>query len=115
MPDERRALITGAAGQDGYYLSELLIAEGWRVFGLTLRHSNGQHDVFPGVEIVEGDITDMDGLRRIFNDVWPKEVYNLAAQSHAGLSFKFPCMTAEVNYIGALHVLELCRSYGAAL
>lgn len=115
MSDERRALITGAAGQDGYYLSELLISQGWRVFGLTLRHSDGQHDVFPGVEIIEGDITDMDGLRLVFSTVKPHEVYNLAAQSHAGLSFKFPCMTAEVNYIGALHILELCQSYGAAL
>lgn len=114
MKEQRHAFITGAAGQDGYYLSEYLQSQGWKVFGLIRRHSDGKRDVAPGTIVIEGDVTDVNGLRIIFERVRPTEVYNLAAQSHAGLSFDYPIYTMEVNAVGAMNVLELCRSYRAA-
>ena len=114
MSEQQRALITGAAGQDGYYLSEHLQAEGMEVFGLIRRHADGKRDVAPGTIAIEGDMTDLHGLREIFNRVRPREVYNLAAQSHAGLSFHTPLYTMQVNAIGAINVLNLSLEFESA-
>src|SRR3990167_3176590 len=114
MNDKRRALVTGAAGQDGYYLSELLQAEGMEFFGLIRRHADGKRDAALGTIAIEGDITDLHRLREIFNRARPHEVYNLAAQSHAGLSFQTTLYTMQVNAIGAINVLNLSREFGSA-
>lgn len=111
---QRTALITGAAGQDGHYLAEVLLERGYRVFGLIRRSSQGK-SVPPGIDVVEGDVTDAGGIMRLFRQARPDEVYHLAAQSHVGLSFDLPRPTFEVNTLGCINVLEAARLYGARM
>lgn len=105
-----RAFVTGASGQDGSYLMELLLSKGYEVYGLIRRHS---HDHLPRIEhlrgqvnLLEGDVLDQMSLTRALQESKPDEVYNLAAQSFVGVSFKEPAHTAEVTGIGALKMLE---------
>ena len=110
MNVQRRILITGAAGQDGHYLSELLLAEGSIVYGLEPRR--GHEKPMPlGVISIDGDVTDFPSLFRAFAIANPDEVYNLAGQSHVLTSFKSPIQTWNVNAVGVINCLELCRSY----
>jgi GDPmannose 4,6-dehydratase len=115
----RRALITGITGQDGSYLADLLLSKGYEVHGLVRRSSTSglarlehilQHPVL-GQRIVlhHGDVTDGQALSRIMLEAAPDEIYNLAAQSHVGVSFEQPVYTAMVTGIGALNVLEAAR------
>lgn len=118
MTDTRRALITGITGQDGGHLAELLHAEGYEIFGLI----RGQHNPrrlaveteFPYVTLLEGDLADPTSLVRAVEVSQPDEVYNLAAISHVGYSFKNPTLTAEVTGKGVLNVLEAVRLSGLA-
>lgn len=109
---QKRALITGVTGQDGSYLAELLLEEGYKVFGLMRRVStpniaNIQHLLDDeDFELIDGDITDVSSLSRALSYSCPDEVYNLAAQSFVGTSWKQPLLTASVTGIGALNVLE---------
>ena len=110
------AIITGATGQDGSYLSELLLDKGYTVVGLRRRSSSEkgleriQHllnnDKF---KLVEADITDSGCVNNLIRDYLPHEVYNLAAQSHVGTSFKQPLYTTQVNIEGPLNFLEAIR------
>lgn len=120
--DGKVALITGITGQDGIYLSELLLAEGYRVHGIQRRSSSsrpgrgGNHDrgrcgVAGRVQFHVGDLLDPIGIRRIISEVQPTEVYNLAAQSHVHASFDNPIYTAEVVAMGTLNILEALRDY----
>jgi len=112
----KKALITGVTGQDGSYLAELLLEKGYQVYGIqrrasvpnTLRidHLYGHPDFFT----VYGDCTDSLNLWRIINKIRPDEIYNLAAQSHVGISFEQPEFTHNVNALGPLRVLEALRS-----
>src|SRR3982750_4119396 len=97
----RRALITGITGQDGSYLSELLLAKGYEVHGIVRRSSSFStgridhlfkdlHKTGPSVKLHYGDLTDGTGLRRVLETVMPDEVYNLGAQSHVRVSFEIP-------------------------
>lgn len=106
-----RAFITGITGQDGEYLSELLISKGYDVYGL-VRRSAQPKTIPKGVIAVPGDVTD-SGLTDIIADLNPDEVYNLAAMSHVGESFKIPRATFEINAIGAINVLEGAKRCGA--
>lgn len=109
----KKVLITGINGQDGSYLAELLLENGYQVFGLLragsheplsrIQHLTGQ------IELIEGDITDLDSLTKLFKSTQPDEVYNLAAQSHVGLSFEQPVMTAQITGVGAANVFEAAR------
>lgn len=112
----RSALITGITGQDGGHLAELLHAKGYEVFGLIRGQSNPRRaDVareFPFAHLVDGDLTDLGSLVRAVQTAEPDEVYNLAAVSHVGYSFKNPTHTAEVTGRGALNVLEAVRLAG---
>ncbi len=101
------ALITGVTGQDGWYLAEYLQALDYRVFGLVRRSAQGR-EIPPGIEVIEGDVTAPPMLPEV------AEVYNLAAMSHVGESFKSPRHTFEVNALGALNMLEHARKCGAA-
>jgi GDPmannose 4,6-dehydratase len=118
----KRALITGITGQDGSYLTELLLAKGYEVHGLLRRASSFNteridhlyHDPHlsgPKLTLHYGDVTDGTLLRRVLETVQPDEVYNLAAQSHVRVSFDVPEYTADVVAVGALRLLEAVRDY----
>ncbi|TCK62368.1 GDP-mannose 4,6-dehydratase [Seleniivibrio woodruffii] len=113
----RTAIITGVTGQDGAYLSELLINKGYRVYGTYRRTSSVnfwrleelgilKH---PSLNLVEYDLTDQPNSIRLVNSVQPDEIYNLAAQSFVGVSFEQPVTTSQITGIGALHLLEAVR------
>ena len=114
------ALITGATGQDGAYLSELLLAKGYTVHGVKRRSSSFNtarvDDLYQdphgsGVRFFlhYGDMTDLTNLIRIIQDVRPTEIYNLAAQSHVQVSFETPEYTANADALGTLRLLEAIR------
>jgi GDPmannose 4,6-dehydratase len=116
----RRALITGVTGQDGSYLAEFLLAQGYEVHGIKRRASlfNTQrvdhiyedpHVAHQRFVLHYGDLTDSSNLTRILSEVQPDEVYNLGAQSHVAVSFEAPEYTADVDAIGALRLLEAIR------
>ena len=116
----KRALLTGVTGQDGAYLSELLIKKGYEVHGIKRRaslfntdridhlyqdpHENNRHFV-----LHYGDLTDSTNLIRIIQDVQPDEIYNLGAMSHVKVSFDTPEYTANADGIGTLRILEAVR------
>lgn len=108
----KRAFITGVGGQDGHYLAHLLASKGYEIHGLVRRTStrNPMLNLLPNnVQLHEGDITDFASIYRLINEIRPHEIYNLAAQSHVGTSFKEPLHTTQVNYIGTLNILESAR------
>jgi GDPmannose 4,6-dehydratase len=115
------ALITGVTGQDGSYLTELLLGKGYEVHGVIRRASSFNTDRInhlytdphqgTRLRLHHGDLYDSGGLRRIMDQVQPDEVYNLGAQSHVRVSFDQPEFTAEVVGLGALRVLEALRSH----
>ncbi len=112
-----RALITGVTGQDGAYLSQLLLEKGYEVFGMARRTSNGDfHDgrmrwlkVVDKVRIVDGDLTDLSSMARLVKEFQPDEVYNLGAQSFVGTSWGQPLLTANVTGVGVANILEAVR------
>jgi GDPmannose 4,6-dehydratase len=111
----RRALITGVSGQDGAYLSRLLIDKGYRVYGLVARRSSEalwrlrELGVEGGVEILTGDVTDASSLLRAVEQAAPAELYNLAAQSFVDRSWDLPAVTAQVTGMAVLNALEAVR------
>lgn len=107
-----RALVTGVTGQDGYYLSELLIQKGYEVVGMIRRRATSTTThLNHAVSFVEGDLTDQSSLDKVIADVKPNEVYNLAAQSFVPTSFTHPVMTADVTGLGMTRLLEAVRKY----
>lgn len=116
------ALITGITGQDGSYLAELLFEKGYQVHGLIRRHSiSNTSRIDHIIEREEGkgrfflhfaDVTDSSNLMRLIAEIQPTEVYNLAAQSHVGVSFDVPEYTAEATGISTLKLLEAIRVNG---
>jgi GDPmannose 4,6-dehydratase len=111
----RTALITGITGQDGAYLSQLLLEHGYRVFGLLARRGSDtlwrlrELDVEGAVELVNGDLTDLSSIMRAIEVSRPDEIYNLGAQSYVGASWQQPVLTAAVSGLGAVNVLEALR------
>ena len=111
----KKALITGINGQDGSYLAELLLEKGYEVFGTLKRNSVAENQtfrldpVFGKVKLEYADLTDMASLVRVMTKVMPDEVYNLAAQSHVGISFDQPVYTAQATGVGTLNLLEAVR------
>jgi GDPmannose 4,6-dehydratase len=117
------ALITGITGQDGAYLTELLLGKGYVVHGVKRRSSlfntaridhlyQDPHSPNPRLILHYGDMTDSSSLYRIIAEAQPDEIYNLAAQSHVAVSFEEPEYTANADAIGALRVLEAIRNLG---
>ena len=104
-----RALVTGVTGQDGPYLSELLIAEGYEVAGLVLPGESVPEAVPAAVHLLEGSLTDSGSLRTALAEVRPSEVYNLAAATSVADSFDNPVTVAEVTGLGVLRLLEAIR------
>ncbi|MGQ0637283.1 MAG: GDP-mannose 4,6-dehydratase [Planctomycetaceae bacterium] len=104
----RVALITGITGQDGSYLTELLLAKGYEVHGTRPAGGYGL-PVDPRVQVHHTDLLDGSGLTAIFDRAQPHEVYHLAAQSHVRLSFDLPVYTVQVTGVGSLRLLEATR------
>ena len=110
-----RALVTGITGQDGLYLSELLLSKGYEVFGLIRGQNNPKRalvqSVAPDVTLLTGDLTDLSSLLRAFEAAAPDEVYNLGAISFVAYSWENAHLTAEVTGKGVLNILEALRLY----
>lgn len=117
------ALITGVTGQDGAYLSELLLKKGYEVHGIKRRSSlfntdrvdhlyQDQHEKDVNFFLHFGDLTDATNIIRIIQEVQPDEIYNLAAMSHVQVSFETPEYTANVDALGTLRILEAVRILG---
>ena len=119
----KKAIITGVNGQDGAYLSELLLNKGYEVHGIRRRSSifNTQridhlirdwHEKGNNFILHHGDLTDSTNLIRIIQEIQPDEIYNLAAMSHVHVSFEMPEYTANADGIGTLRILEAVRLLG---
>lgn len=119
----KKAIITGVTGQDGAYLSELLLAKGYEVHGIKRRSSlfntdridhlyQDPHEKNLHFKLHYGDLTDSTNLIRIIQDVQPDEIYNLGAMSHVKVSFDTPEYTANADGIGTLRILEAVRLLG---
>lgn len=119
----KKALITGITGQDGSYLTELLLGKGYEVYGIIRRASTfntervdhiyqDPHESGRRLHLVYGDLNDASSLNKILRDVEPAEIYNLGAQSHVRVSFDIPEYTAEVGGLGTLRLLEAIRETG---
>ena len=110
-----RALITGITGQDGLYLSELLLSKGYEVYGLIRGQNNPKLDLVrqtvPEVKLLNGDLTDVLSLARVLNIAQPDEVYNLGAISFVAYSWENSSMTSDVTGKGVLNILEATRLY----
>lgn len=116
----KRALVTGITGQDGSYLSELLISKGYEVHGIIRRSSSfnteridhlyhDPHEKTVRLVLHYGDLTDGSSLRSIISQIQPAEIYNLGAQSHVRVSFDQPVYTVEADALGTLVLLEALR------
>lgn len=126
----KKAFITGVTGQDGSYLVDLLISKGYEVHGLIRQSTQFTPDrwghlksamLSRKLEVHHGDLMDASGMRAMLENIQPDEVYNLAAQSHVGISFEQPVNTSEVTALGALNLLDAikrsklnCRFYQAS-
>jgi GDPmannose 4,6-dehydratase len=119
----KKALITGVTGQDGSYLTEILIKKGYEVHGIIRRSSSfntGRIDhLYGNKEILNksmflhyGDLVDTSNLNRLLEKIEPDEIYNLAAQSHVKVSFELPDYTAQVDGLGTLRFLDAIREVG---
>jgi GDPmannose 4,6-dehydratase len=112
-----RALITGITGQDGLYLSELLLGKGYEVFGLIRGQNNPKAElvaqVVPDVRVLTGDLTDLSSLLRALRVAQPDEVYNLGAVSFVAYSWEQAALTTEVTATGVLNILEAIRLHAA--
>jgi len=115
----KTALITGTAGQDGGHLAKLLHEKGYKVYGTLRGQLEASHPRYqsvqremPFLKIVMADLTDLAALTRAMQDIKPDEVYNLAAISHVGYSFRDPVLTADVTGKGVLNMLEAIRLAG---
>jgi GDPmannose 4,6-dehydratase len=115
----RAAVITGVTGQDGSYLAELLLSKDYDVYGIARRTSRSNTERIVGILdhprffLKEADLTDVNSLRSVFEEVSHYkriEVYNLGAQSHVHTSFRQPELTADVDALGPLRILEILRS-----
>ena len=120
----KRALITGITGQDGSYLAELLLEKGYEVHGLVRRAStfnrgriehlfSDMNTPDRPIRLHYGDLCDSNSLLRVLRESQPDEVYNLAAQSHVGISFEIPEYTGDVTALGTTRLLEAIRTLGA--
>ena len=113
MTDRKTALITGITGQDGSYLAELLLEQGYRVVGMTRRSSTTgderiQH-LAGRIELIQGDLLDGSSLVAALEETRPREVYNLAAQSFVPTSWNQPVLTGEFTGLGVTRMLEAIR------
>ncbi len=113
----RKALITGITGQDGAYLAQFLLQQGYEVYGLLRRSASAEVigerlrwlGVIDDLRLIDGDLSDLSSVLRIMSEVKPDEVYNLAAQSFVHASWQQPLLTGSITGLGAVNVLEAVR------
>ena len=116
MSEQKVALITGVTGQDGSYLAELLLEKGYRVVGTDRRKDDDTFwrlkslGIDQEVETTFMDLLDMPNIFNVLREFQPDEVYNLAAQSAVGTSFKAPYLTSDINSMGVLRLLDGIRT-----
>lgn len=119
----KKALITGITGQDGSYLTELLLSKGYEVHGIIRRSSSfntsridhlyrDRHETGAQLFLHYGDLSDSTNLFQLISSIRPDEIYNLGAMSHVAVSFEMPEYTADVDGVGALRILNAIRSCG---
>ena len=119
----KSALITGITGQDGSYLTDLLLSKGYTIYGIIRRSSSfntgridhiykDPHDPNPNLRLVYGDLNDASSLNKIIRTIAPDEIYNLGAQSHVRVSFDVPEYTGEITGLGTVRLLEAIRETG---
>jgi len=112
---DKKAVIFGVTGQDGYYLSRLLSDKGYSVVGVCRRTSTSNTTRIDkliksgALQIVQGDVTDFGSVYDVISEHRPDEIYNLAAQSHVGISFNQPSLTWDITAKGCLNILEVVR------
>jgi GDPmannose 4,6-dehydratase len=108
----KKAFITGIGGQDGSYLSEYLLGLGYEVHGIVRRNSTPENqqsridDLRDKIHVYYGDMLDQSSIERLFDEIQPDEIYNIAAQSHVRISFDIPQFTVQTNSLGVLNILE---------
>ncbi len=114
----KKALITGISGQDGAYLAELLLQKGYKVYG-GLRRTAGIYSwrlmrlgIVNDVEFIDFELFEYSNIKKVLATIQPDEIYNLAAQSFVGLSFEQPLLTADIDALGVLRILEAVRELG---
>ncbi len=123
LSSRKKALITGITGQDGSYLTELLLNKGYEVYGLIRRSSSfntdridhlyrDPHEKNVHLHLIYGDLNDASSLNRWMKTINPQEIYNLGAQSHVKVSFDIPEYTAEITGLGTIRLLEAIRDAG---
>src|SRR4051794_1236914 len=111
----KKALITGISGQDGSYLTELLLEQGYQVAGIVRCGGRDEADLqrirrsLEHIELHEADITDLPSLIKVLDEARPTEIYNLASQSHVSKSFDEPLLTVQTAGMGALNLFEAVR------
>lgn len=114
---KKKALITGISGQDGSYLAEHLLLNGYEVHGIIRRNSVPEHQdsrllyLQGRIKTYYGDLLDVPSLTRIVGEVMPDEIYNLGAMSHVRISFDVPSFTIQTNAMGVLNILEVYRTF----
>ena len=116
MAKQKVALVTGVTGQDGAYLSELLLNTQYKVYGLVRRSSTPNRDNIS--HFIDhsnfipfyGDLSDTNSLLSMLRDIKPDEIYNLGAQSDVGISFDIPVSTGDINALGAMRIIDCVRT-----
>lgn len=119
----KKALVTGITGQDGSYLAEFLLSQGYEVYGIIRRSSSfntaridpiyeDPHVLNSRLRLIYGDLNDASSLNKIIRTIRPDEIYNLGAQSHVRVSFDIPEYTGEVSGLGTVRLLEAIRESG---
>jgi GDPmannose 4,6-dehydratase len=119
----KKALVTGITGQDGSYLTELLLGKGYEVYGIIRRSSSfntgridhlykDPHEKNVRLKLIYGDLIDSSSVNKIIRTIRPDEIYNLGAQSHVRVSFDIPEYTADIVALGTLRILEALRESG---
>jgi len=111
----KKAFITGIGGQDGSYLAEYLVEQGYEVHGIIRRNSIPEHQqsriesMRDKIHVYYGDLLDQSSIEHLLDKIQPDEIYNIAAQSHVRISYDIPQFTAQTNAVGVLNVLEAYR------
>tara|TARA_B110000196_G_scaffold33903_1_gene25556 strand:- start:1696 stop:2688 length:993 start_codon:yes stop_codon:yes gene_type:complete len=113
---KKSAFITGIAGQDGSYLTELLLSKNYKVYGIIRRNSVVEHQknrldhITKNLELIYGDLLNESSISQLLRKIKPNEIYNLAAQSHVKISFDIPEFTAKTNGLGVLNILQAYKN-----
>ena len=114
--EKKIAFITGIAGQDGSFLTELLLKKNYKVYGIIRRNSVVEHQrnriehLSTNLELLYGDLLNESSLAQLLRKIKPNEIYNLAAQSHVRISFDIPEFTAKTNALGVLNILQAYKN-----